>query len=57
MLRVGQQLPLLGVRGLGQLCGMRVLGGPLGVLWGGVDSRRFPEGRGLVAGRRHKPES
>lgn len=34
MLRVGQQLPLLGVRGLGQLCGMRVLGGPLDVLWG-----------------------
>ena len=32
MLGVGQQLPLLGARGLGQLCGMRVLGGPLDVL-------------------------
>ena len=28
---VGQQLHLLGVKGWGQLCGMRVLGGPLNV--------------------------
>lgn len=31
MLLGGLQLPLLEVRGLGLLCGMRVLGGPLDV--------------------------
>lgn len=31
MLSVGQQLPLLGVKGWGQLCGKGVLDGPLDV--------------------------